>query len=48
MWGFENVKIPKSSKARVAAVWEPPSVGAFKFNVDGSAKGNPGECGILN
>lgn len=27
------------------AVWNPPSLGVLKFNVDGASKGNPGSCG---
>ena len=33
-------------KAASTADWSPPSLGAFKFNVDGSARGNPGSAGI--
>ncbi|KAK0585155.1 hypothetical protein LWI29_024028 [Acer saccharum] len=36
----------KKKKAASTADWSPPSQGAFKFNVDGSTRGNPGSAGI--
>ncbi|KAK0574763.1 hypothetical protein LWI29_028697 [Acer saccharum] len=39
---FDKIK----KKAASTADWSPPSLGAFKFNVDGSARGNPGSAGI--
>ncbi|KAK2639464.1 hypothetical protein Ddye_027259 [Dipteronia dyeriana] len=33
-------------KIPVPEFWSPPNGGALKFNVDGSAKGSPGNAGI--
>ncbi|KAK3204429.1 hypothetical protein Dsin_018475 [Dipteronia sinensis] len=36
----------KPRKSIKADIWYPSSSGAYKFNVDGSSKGNPGSAGI--
>ncbi|KAK2635230.1 hypothetical protein Ddye_030022 [Dipteronia dyeriana] len=39
-------KDPLKPKIRVVVAWISPTVGTFKFNVDGSTKGQPGLAGI--
>ncbi|XVF77054.1 hypothetical protein PTKIN_Ptkin14bG0009100 [Pterospermum kingtungense] len=43
-WG---ISIPGSEKAlRDPSSWDPPPLGYFKFNVDGTALGQPGQAGV--
>ncbi|KAK1562612.1 hypothetical protein Q3G72_014800 [Acer saccharum] len=42
----ESCSDPKPVKKRVGVAWSPPIGSALKFNVDGSARGNPGNAGV--
>lgn len=47
LWNIkEGCSDPIRSKNSKAVEWVPPPLGSFEFNVDGSARGSPGQAGI--
>jgi len=45
-YALPEIHLPKKQRIKRLTQWEPPQLGAFKFNVDGSARGSPSPIGI--